>query len=281
MTDNSAPRLSASSWSLHRSLGAPDVYGPGADIPRESHGRGAISLLEAPALLAELGIRTMEICHFHLPSRAPDHLNRLRGVLETHGVELWSVLVDAGDLTHIAHGQRDEAWIAGWLDDAQRLGAKRMRVIAGKGAPTEANLARSRAALLQLADAAEARGLRLMTENWFDLLSTPAAVHALMDGLDGRIGLCLDFGNWHGATKYDDLRAIAGYAESCHAKPQFDANGAIERDDFARCIRITREAGFSGPYTLIYDGPNPDERAGLTALGAGLVEAWAMAGHVR
>lgn len=278
MTDSHTLRLSASSWSLHRSLGAPGIYGPGADIPHESHGRGSISLLEAPALLAELGIRTMEICHFHLPSRAPAYLERLRDALAKNGVELWSLLVDAGDLTHEVHGQRDEAWIAGWLDDAQRLGAKRVRVIAGKGAPTAANLARSRAALLRLAGAAEARGLRLMTENWFDLLSTPAAVHALMDDLEGRISLCLDFGNWRGATKYEDLRAIAGYAESCHAKPQFDTHGAIEREDFARCIQITREAGFSGPYTLIYDGPNPDERAGLTALAAALAEAWAMVG---
>jgi sugar phosphate isomerase/epimerase len=271
------PRLSASTWSLHRSLGDPQHYGPEAvNIPFNTHNKGGISLLDVPAHLVQLGIHTLEICHFHLPSRAPGYLNALRGTLETNGVELWSLLVDAGDVTHPDHGQRDEAWVAGWIDVAQRLGAKRMRVIAGKAEPTDANLARSRDALLRLAEQAEAKGLRLMTENWFSLLSTPDAVNELLGSLDGRVGLCFDFGNWKGETKYADLAAIAQHAESCHAKPQFNADGSVEGDDYTRCLDITRDAGFAGPYTLIYDGPDWDELAGLESEKA-IVESYCRA----
>ena len=208
-----------------------------------------------------------------MPSRSPAYLRALRSTLEVTGVELWSVLIDAGDITHPQHGGRDEAWIAEWVDIAGQLGAKRARVIAGKQPSTPEAHSASRAALTRLADRAEAQGVRLMTENWFDLLGTPAAVHDLLGSLDGRVGLCFDFGNWKGKSKYDDLAKIAPLAESCHAKPQFDAAGAIVREDYVHCLDITRQAGFGGPYTLIYDGPGGDEIEGLTAEMA-IVEAY-------
>jgi sugar phosphate isomerase/epimerase len=265
MTDNqpAGPRLSVSTWSLHRSLGDPQHYGPESPkIPFNTHNKGGIGLLEAPARVADIGIRTIEICHFHLPSVAPSYLRAMRSTLEVTSVELWSLLVDAGDITHPTHGERDEAWIATWVDVAEQLGAKRMRVIAGKSEPSEAALAKSREALLRLAGQAEAKGIRLMTENWFGLLSTPQAVTELMESLDGRVGLCFDFGNWKGETKYADLAAIAPYAESCHCKPQFVGDD-IEPEDYTRCLDITRDAGFNGPYTLIYDGPDGNELYGL------------------
>jgi hypothetical protein len=54
-------------------------------------------------------------------------------------------------------------------------------------------------------------------------------------------------------------------AESCHAKPQFNADGSVEPNDYTRCLDITKAAQFAGPYTLIYDGPSADEFAGLDA----------------
>jgi sugar phosphate isomerase/epimerase len=144
------------------------------------------------------------------------------------------------------------------------LGPERMRVIAGKAEPLDEALARSAASLETLARDASAAGVRLMTENWFQLLSRPDAVHALLGRLDGQVGLCLDFGNWSGPGKYDDLAAIAPLAESCHAKAQFVGPGEADGEDYRRCLDLTRTAGFRGPYTLIYDGPDDDEPAGLT-----------------
>ncbi len=37
----------------------------------------------------------------------------------------------------------------------------------------------------------------------------------------------------------------------------------MEREDYVQCLELARAAGFSGPYTLIYDGPHDDEWAGL------------------
>ncbi len=267
MTPQQTPRrLAVSTWSVHRTLGAPAFYGPEADrIPIDTHNRGALSLQELPKRIAQAGIRALEICHFHVPSTDSADLHKLRAAVDEANVELWNLLIDAGDVTHPDHGVRDEAWIAKWIRIAGSLGAQRVRVIAGKQPPTPENLARSAAALLRLADVAEPLGMRVLTENWFDTTSTPESVHALIQATRGRIGLLFDFGNWKGPNKYADLTHIAPYAESCHCKPPFLADGSLDHDDYTHCFDITRDAGFSGPYSLIYDGPSDDEFAGLAA----------------
>ena len=260
------PRLSVSTWSLHRQLGSPDFYGPedGKQIPVATHGKGELSLLELPARITGFGINTLELCHFHIPTLDRGYLNELRGALEASNVELFSLLIDNGDITDPEHADRDLSWMGEWIEIAGILGATCARAIAGKAVPSVETLEMSRSGLQKLAERAKANGVRLMTENWFSILSTPDNVLTLLDHLDGEVGFCLDFGNWTGETKYADLEAIAPQADSCHTKAHFPAPGEMDRDDYVRCLDLTQEAGFSGPHTLIYDGPGDDEWAGLT-----------------
>jgi hypothetical protein len=264
-TSDSQRRISVSSWSLHRTLGSPSIYGveQGFHIPHESHQRGQSTLLELPARLAAFGITTLEICHFHLPNLDPGYLSELRAALQSANIELFSLLIDEGDITHPTHAERDLAWIERWLEIAGHLGAKRARVIAGKSTSEEA-LQRSVRGLNHLAERAEGLGLRLMTENWFSVLSHPQAIDTVFEQLEQRVGLCLDFGNWKGPEKYTQLASIAHYTESCHTKAHFSAPDQLDQTDYIHCLDITREAHFVGPYTLIYDGPSDDEWSGLT-----------------
>ena len=220
-------------------------------------------LLELPRKVAEFGIHTIEICHFHLAERSPEYIEQLRGALDAAEVELWSLLIDGGDVTDPVHGERDQQWIAGWIETAGNLGASSARVVAGKSAPDARSMEASKQAMSHLCRYAQARGVRLMTENWHALLSSPEAVLALMESLGGELGLCLDFGNWEGEQKYRQLAAIAPLAESCHAKCHFDEAGLPDRDDYVHCLEILEHAAFDGPYTLIYDGPNAHEWEGL------------------
>ena len=263
---NDGPRLSVSTWSLHRRLGRPDFYGPedGKQIPIATHGKGEISLLELPARVAEFGINTLELCHFHIPSLDRGYLNELRSELKAANVDLFSVLIDHGDITHPEYADRDLAWIGEWIEIAGLLGATCARAIAGKAAPSAETLEMSRNGLRKLAERADVNGVRLMTENWFSILSTPENVLTLLDGLEGKVGLCLDFGNWQGETKYTDLKAITPRAESCHTKAHFLAPGEMDKEDYIRCLDLTQDADFSGPHTLIYDGPGDDEWEGLS-----------------
>ena len=215
---------------------------------------GELSLLQVPELLKEHGIKTMELCHFHLPAIDPAFYQDFRTKMIENEIELWSLLIDDGDITDLEHGDRDREWIEGWIDRAKDLGAKCVRVIGGKQPTSPAILEKSIEQLQKLADYAEERGVRVLTENWQETLSTPAALSLVLDELRGEVGLCFDFGNWTGPTKYKDLALISKYATSCHAKCQY-VEGQPDTEDFEKCLQLTQEAGFDGPYTIVHGEP--------------------------
>ena len=258
--------LSVSTWSLHRALGSPAFYGPeqagqSGSLPT---GPAKMSLLELPAAIAAHGFRSLDLCHFHLPSLDAAYLTELRAELQRAGITLWTLLVDSGDITHAEQGARDLAWVQGWLPVAGALGAKTVRVIAGKSDPDTASLQTSLKGMKQLARIAKQHGVQLTIENWFALLGKPAQVFWMLEQMNGQLQLKLDFGNWSGPTKYDDLAQIAPFAESCHTKAHFNSRYEIARDDFVRCLEITKAAKFDGPHTLIYDdAAGVDEWQGL------------------
>ncbi|MDX1931647.1 MAG: TIM barrel protein [Capsulimonadales bacterium] len=261
MTLQTSRRVSVSTWALHPLIqtvapGRPPSANPDQlpNVRLMEHREGTLDLLDVPAQLAAHGFTTMELCHFHLPSRDEEFVARFRAAREAAGVELWSVLIDDGDINHPEYGDADRTWILGWIDTAAALGARCVRVIAGKQPPTPEMVRRSHFQLKQLMVDAYMRGVHLMTENWFSTLSSPAQVHQVFADLGGSVGLCLDFGNWGGPDKYANLTDIAEYAESCHAKCHF-ADGQPDVEDYRHCLEITREAGFSGPYTLVHGEP--------------------------
>jgi hypothetical protein len=252
-------RFSVSTWALHTVLGQtyPDTPGDPHKASVAPAGPGTLPLLGIPARVAALGFGRMELCHFQLPSRDPAYLAELRAALADADVELWSLLIDDGDLTHPEHHDRDAAWIAGWLDVAAALGARRARIIAGKQPPSETANALSRTHLRELAARAASLNVRPMTENWFAFLPAPANVLSLLDDLDGALGLCVDWGNWNNnADKYADLAAIFPRGESCHARCNFAPDGIPDAADYSRCLDLARAADFAGPFTLVATTPN-------------------------
>lgn len=267
MTSITLPRLAVSTWSLHRTLGWTYSETPGEigeRVPTPTYGTGAMTLLEIPAKLAAMGIRDMEICHFQLPHREAAYLGELRSALKEAGVHLLTLLIDDGDITHPALHEAHLRWTAGWIETAAELQAERARVIAGKQPCSEEAYVLSREGLHSLAEMGAVNDVRVITENWYPLLERPETVLRLLDSLEGAVGLNLDFGNWGGPTKYDDLAEIFPCAESCHAKCQFPAPRTPDAEEYRRCLALARAVGFTGPFTLIYDSEDPDEWAGLT-----------------
>ena len=259
------PRISTSSWSLHRYLGKParrPPDGPPADGPIPG---AQLSLLELPRRLAAAGIGTLEICHFHFPSIDAGYLAELAGAAKAAGTELFSVLIDAGDITQddLALVERDLAWIRGWLDVAEAIGASHSRVIAGY-APVERNggdlrdhplIQRSAANLRALSAYGEEQGVRVITENFRATAERADQLLAILELCEGSVGTCADFGNFKGPDKYDELAAIAPQATSAHAKALYNGEGHPDRAEMARCLDLMAGAGFDGPVSLIFDTP--------------------------
>lgn len=253
------PTIAVSSWSLHRTIGLSWWDSPsGPAVQKAAWGNGTLPILEVPAAIAAHGIRQMHLCHFHVPSRDAGWLRDFRSSLGDAGVTLSMLLIDDGDITDPGHHKRDAAWIAGWIDTAAELGAVSARVVAGKQAPTPETLQRSAEGLRALVQRGSDAGVRIVTENWHDLLNGPDEVETILGAVDG-LGLLADFGNWKGADKYDKLARILPWAEDTHAKAAFSDAGVIDGDDFGRCIDLAAAVGYDGPYTLIYDSPDPDE----------------------
>jgi sugar phosphate isomerase/epimerase len=260
-----AERIAVSTWSLHRTLGTTyphDLTTTAIGPVTETYGQGSESLLDLPSALHNHGYHRMELVSFHLPSRDSVYLGELREQLRGSDVQLQTLLIDAGDITDPQHGARDAAWIAGWIETANELGAGHARIIAGKQPPSPEALDRSAGALKALADGNAGSPVRLVTENWFSLLDGAAQVNELLDRLEGRIGLLADFGNWRGPGKYDELASVFPRAELCHAKGGF-IDGDLDGDDYGKCIALAEAAGYDGPYTLIFDSEVPGEWDGL------------------
>ena len=191
--------------------------------------------LNCPPALPNLASTRWRSVSFHLPTRDANYLARLRRSLDDHNIELFSLLIDGGDISDPEMAERDLLWTERWLDVAKSLGASNARVSAGKMESSETNLLRSQSGFQRLLDYVNGSGVRLMTENWHALLSDADAVHALLAPLDGQVGLCADFGNWTGADKYEQLAAIMPLAESCHAKCSFSTQTTLDREDYLRC----------------------------------------------
>lgn len=255
-----------STWSLHRTLGsyiADDPTPPGSDGLRPTGPVTGTSLLELPGQLAAHGYDTVQICHFHLPHREPDYLAELRAALQEAGIELDALLVDAGDLVHPTAADAHQGWISDWITDAEALGARRARIIAGQQPPTPERLQDSGRRLARLA--ADHPGIRIVTENWMALLPDADSVRAVLEAAGDAVGLLIDLGNWTGPDKYEQLAAIAARGETCHAKCHHTAAGDLETDDYRKSVQVLLDAGFGGPFALVYDGPTDDEWASLDA----------------
>ena len=256
------PLIAVSTWSLHRTLGVVYADAPGLPAngaPLEKYGRGEIDLLDLPAALRARGYARVEICHFNIRSRDAGYLSELKASLADSSITLQTLLIDDGDISHPDNSARDAAWCGEWIDAAAALGADCARVIGGKQKPSREALERSAAALRLLAKRGSAQGVKIITENWLDLLSGPDEVLYVLDAAGDDLGLIADTWNWRGESKYAGLAAIFPRATSCHAKCNFPSADVMDLQDYSRCLGIARAANFSGPFTLIYDGPGDDE----------------------
>lgn len=270
-------QLAVSSWSLHNTLGPVYDGAPGegqSRTLRKPYGDGECDLLRLPALVADLGIDRLEVCHFHFESTDSGYLDRFRGALAAAGVRLSTLLIDEGDPTaeDPAERERQLALIRGWIDVAAAVGAERARIIAGDASAGDAAVARSVDAFRELSEYAAAKGVKVITENWHQLGLDAPSLLAIIGRLEGRVGLCVDFGNAKGPGKYDAIASLLPHATTVHAKAHFTSPGVIDEGDFGRCVDLTRKAGFDGDWVVIFEGPG-EERAGVAQIARRISES--------
>ena len=257
--------IAVSSWSLHHLLGVTYENGPGTLAPlvrHETFGPAKIEMTQFPKELSIRGFNRVELCHFHLASQVPAYLQATGAMFRANGVAIQTLLIDDGDITNPLTRGRDMKWIESWIHSASHLGAKHARVIAGKSKPSDEALQMSVEGLKVLAELGQKLGVRVVTENWFDLLSSPNEVHYVLDSVGDSLGFLADTGNWGGPSKYKNLKDVFSRAELCHAKAHFAPGLVIDGDDFDACLKAARASNYAGPHTLVFEDKG-DEWRGL------------------
>lgn len=254
------PHLSLTTWSLHRELGPLRwTYwdeNEGTQKTKIEQQPENTTLLELPSILANQQFKSLEVCHFHFPSLENDYLLQLKHSFEKAELNFHCLLVDYGDISSPDDNRRiaDIEYIKKWIDIASIVGAKSIRVVAGEASPTDIQaLNRSKESLKELAEYAIPKKVRVVTENFKPLSSTKENCIELIT--NNEIGLTVDFGNFNRDVKYDSIKHLMPYAESVHAKANYDQNGIIDEEEFRQSLDIIAAQAYNGPITLVYDGP--------------------------
>ena len=158
-----------------------------------------------------------------------------------------------------------------WLDGAQMLGAKSMRVNCGGPRIAPAPITGSRGyatndlleqyltccieSFKEMADYGAMRGVRLTLENHWGITADPINIRIIVEEVNHPFcEASPDFGNWEQKYHvYHGLNALAPYAHTtCHAK-YWDR---WEEIDVQRNVRIMLNNGFEGVFALEYEaGP--------------------------
>ena len=215
-----------------------------------------VPLLDIPAQLRHHGIAAFELCHFHLPTTDAAYLHALRDRFAAARVELFSVLIDAGDIVTPDLVQRatDTAFTQQWIEIAAALGATRVRIDAGQQPPTPEVIQRSAEQLHTLAQYAASYGVAVSTENWRTTSQEPAVLLAILNACPSQIGLCVDTGNAEATRdKYQTLAQLFPRATSVHFKARYTSAGVIDNDDVQHCRSLLQAVAFDSVITLIYD----------------------------
>lgn len=254
--------LSVSTWSLHRCLGPLHWT-----VWNESAGSHEtvlqpepqlFTLLELPALAKAKGYSAVEVCHIHISDRSASYLSDLRNAFHDAGLSFDTLLLDYGDLSSGDERRRkaDLGLMKQWIDAASLAGARRIRIVAGESPHTdEAAIARSALGLSTLASYAAQRDVKIVTENFKALASTPDSCQKLLQAAGPGVGFITDFGNYERDGKLAAIAATAAGSVSVHVKPDYDEQGFPDEAGLAAMLDAARSSGFDGAYVLIYDGP--------------------------
>lgn len=248
-------RLACNSWPFRAYFDTPQMH---------EYRKSQYPLLtqpEFPQFLAEhFGIHNVEFLPQHFADTDPSTIEKVKAGLQkanSRCCNLMGVEIPGGVFTRTADQAAFEKEADRWAGVAVALGSPSITVALTGSGPVDAQVAANN--LKPFVDVAYRRGLKVLFHN-DDMKRESAEVLTTVVKQLGRdkTGTCPDFGNF--ATKsaafaLDQLRMLAPYASNiCHPKDGIAANGKFYPDDFAASMKIMRETGFKGVYSLEFEG---------------------------
>ena len=255
-------RVAVTTWSMHNLF--PQTKEHGAKV------EGAmLDLRKFPELIADrFHVHNLELCSTHFESTESSYLNDLKANLQKAHARVINMPVD---YPHDWDGKGlcdpdDKQWRweiserKKWIDIAAQLGSQSIRPNPG-GTAKMTDMSRAIAAYKELGEYGKTKGVKVIIENHGNVAGKAENIVAIIKGAGPQwVGALPDFGNWAEAARYRGLEMVFPYASTvCHARYETPAgaemNGKLVTFDFARCVKISKTAGFKGVYSAEFAGP--------------------------
>lgn len=219
----------------------------------------AMNLDDFIDLAAGMDLDAVELTAYYFPKTTPDYLAHLKGRCTRLGLDVSGTAV--GNDFCVADADKLRAQIdtvKQWIEHSTRLGAKTLRIFAGrpaKGDSEDKVRRRCVAAIQEACDHAGKYGIYLALENHGYLTATAEQLLALVKAVQHDwFGVNLDTGNFHTADPYGDLEKIAPYAVTAQIKTEIQRRGKKKEEaDLKRLIDILRAARYRGYVALEYE----------------------------
>ncbi len=229
--------LGVSSWSFHRDIAS-----------------GRLQLLDFPYKAKALGFEDIEVVMSHLTGnplilkeRCDDAGIRWVCVSAENNFALVDEKARKLQVEHVKKA----------IDIAHEIGAPIVRAFFGNvaGEPPVGLKYLTLECLKEVTGHAADRGITIAMENHGNYCNTADEMIEMIQAVGSEnIGACPDTGNF-GETVYQELEKIAPLAVHVHAKTyDFDEDGDEKTLDYKRIFQIFKDAGFSGTYSLEYEG---------------------------
>jgi sugar phosphate isomerase/epimerase len=279
--------IALSQWSFHRA-----IFGTGRDnyewFIKTLHSqpdavlKGDMDPRDIVVIAKKLGVGMVDLANTLWFGHAQDKpwLRQFKTMANDQGVGFTCLMCD--ELGYLGSSSKETRASAiekhkPWIDAANELGCLQLRVNAyGDGTYLE-QLEQNAESLFELAEYTQQFNLELLVENHGHPSSNGAWLAMLMEKVNhANLGVYADLdnffmGGWNHSPqrRYDTIQGLedlAPYTRGVSAKTySFKANGQEVTIDYARCMKILTEAGFSGYACAEYEGEGLNEMAGSIA----------------
>jgi L-ribulose-5-phosphate 3-epimerase len=254
-------KISLAEWSLHRTL-------------RE----GALDHLDfVKTAKRDYGLGGVEYVNtfFFDRARDQDYLGEMKTRAEGEGVRSLIIMCDAegrlGDPDETARTTTVENHYK-WVEAAKFLGCHAIRVNAASEGDREEQMKLAADGLRRLAEFGDGHDIDVIVENHGGLSSNGKWLAGVIEMAGHpRAGTLPDFGNFriNETERYDNYQGVTElmpYAKAVSAKSyDFDEEGNETELDYARLLRIVRDAGYRGYVGIEYEGTRLSEPDGIRA----------------
>lgn len=211
---------------------------------------------------AAIGLEGTELTSYYFPESTDEvYLRQLKQQCFQLGLSVSGTAV-GNDFGYAKGKERDQqiASVKQWIDRAEVLGAPVIRIFAGKQ-KKELTAKQSHALMVEgieeCCDYAGKHGVHLALENHGGPTATAEGLlEFVRDVRSPWFGVNLDTGNFYHDHPYEDLEKVAPYALNVQVKVVTASDHERKKKtptDYARLVRILREADYRGFIVLEYE----------------------------